>query len=108
MASGFGYTGGRTRCFAFWQEFSKVGGAGMYKPTNSVQCYASAEGPNDCIAQKEDYLECLHRTKEIARAKEIKTHFVQTQAREGADARKAAEKAATGVIVNLGLVEESS
>jgi hypothetical protein len=45
---------------------------------------------------------------QIARAKEIKTHFVQTQAREGADARKAAEKAATGVIVNLGLVEESS
>lgn len=38
----------------------------MYKPTNSVQCYASAEGPNDCIAQKEDYLECLHRTKEVS------------------------------------------
>lgn len=45
---------------------------------------------------------------QIARAKEIKAHFVQTQAREGTDARKAAEKAATGVIVNLGLVGESS
>ena len=42
---------GRTRCFPFWQEFSK--------------CYASAETPADCVAQKEDYMECLHRTKEV-------------------------------------------
>ncbi|KAL1408909.1 hypothetical protein Q8F55_005723 [Vanrija albida] len=90
MASGFGYSGGRTRCFVFWQEFSK--------------CYANADAPQECVAQKDDYLECLHRTKEIARAKEIKAHWVQSQVREGADARKAAEKAATGVIVNLGLV----
>lgn len=43
---------------------------------------------------------------QIARAKEIKSHFLQTQAHEGADARKLAEKAATGVIVSLGLVKE--
>jgi hypothetical protein len=104
------------------------------------------------VAQKEDYMECLHRTKEvsqgsvgtliykadhffnsinitpiinhytyfalyystsqfdhlpqIARAKEIKTHFLQKQAHESADARKAAERGATGAIVSLGLVEE--
>ncbi|KAK6904968.1 hypothetical protein V866_004175 [Kwoniella sp. B9012] len=92
MASGFGYTGGRTRCFPLWQEFSK--------------CYASAEKPVDCVAQKDDYMECLHHTKEIARAKEIKSHFVQTQISQSSDARKAAEKAATGVIVSLGLVKE--
>ncbi|GFZ44799.1 hypothetical protein JCM24511_02525 [Saitozyma sp. JCM 24511] len=92
MASGFGYTGGRTRCFPFWQEFSK--------------CYAQADSPQDCVAQKEDYLECLHRTKEIARAKEVKSHFLQKTAHEEHDARKAAEKAATGVIVSLGLVKE--
>jgi len=43
---------GRTRCFPFWQEFSK--------------CYAKAETPAECIAQKEDYMECLHRTKEVS------------------------------------------
>nr|XP_019006274.1 NADH dehydrogenase (ubiquinone) Fe-S protein 5 [Kwoniella mangroviensis CBS 8507]OCF69735.1 NADH dehydrogenase (ubiquinone) Fe-S protein 5 [Kwoniella mangroviensis CBS 8507] len=118
---------GRTRCFPLWQEFSK--------------CYASAEKPVDCVAQKDDYMECLHHTKEkesisanihdvsialnlksrsshnstlslpgltlqIARAKEIKSHFVQTQISQSSDARKAAEKAATGVIVSLGLVKE--
>ncbi|RXK34969.1 NADH dehydrogenase (ubiquinone) Fe-S protein 5 [Tremella mesenterica] len=92
MASGFGYTGGRTRCFPFWQEFAK--------------CYAQADVPNECIAPKEDYLECLHRTKEIARAKEIKSHFQQKVKHETSDARKAAEKAASGVIVSLGLVKE--
>ncbi|KAL7419108.1 hypothetical protein Q5752_005944 [Cryptotrichosporon argae] len=94
MASGFGYGGGRTRCFTFWQEFSK--------------CYAGAESPKDCVAQKDDYLECLHHTKEIARAKEVKAHFLQKQAREGADARKVADKAASGVIVSLGLVEDEA
>ncbi|ODN75519.1 hypothetical protein L202_06645 [Cryptococcus amylolentus CBS 6039] len=91
MASGFGYTGGRTRCFPFWQEFSK--------------CYANADKPTDCIAPKDDYLECLHNTKEIARAKEVKAHFIQKELHSGSDARKAAEKAATGVVVSLGLVE---
>jgi hypothetical protein len=45
-------------------------------------------------------------TIQIARAKEIKAHFQQKQAHEGADARKAAERRATGAIVSLGLVEE--
>ncbi|EAL18728.1 hypothetical protein CNBI3140 [Cryptococcus deneoformans B-3501A] len=92
MASGFGYSGGRTRCFPFWQEFSK--------------CYANAEKPSDCVAPKDDYMECLHNTKEIARAKQVKSHFVQKELQESHDSRKAAEKAATGVIVSLGLVEE--
>jgi hypothetical protein len=43
---------------------------------------------------------------QIARAKEIKTHFLQKQAHENKDARKAAERGATGAIVSLGLVEE--
>lgn len=43
---------------------------------------------------------------QIARAKEIKTHFLQKQAHESKDARKAAERGATGAIVSLGLVEE--
>ncbi|TYJ55516.1 hypothetical protein B9479_003788 [Cryptococcus floricola] len=159
MASGFGYTGGRTRCFPFWQEFSKVRLSPLrtllrayrnphflsYPPCSSTplypsfkphlhsqsspylvhslinliqtienqiararphkQCYANADKPTDCIAPKDDYLECLHNTKEIARAKEVKAHFIQKELHSGSDARKAAEKAATGVVVSLGLVE---
>jgi NADH dehydrogenase (ubiquinone) Fe-S protein 5 len=52
---------GRTRCFPFWQEFSKV--SRWRLPL--IQCYASADAPQDCVAQKDDYLECLHRTKEV-------------------------------------------
>jgi hypothetical protein len=44
-------------------------------------------------------------SEQIARAKEIKQHFLQTQAHELGDARKAADVAAKGVIVSLGLVK---
>lgn len=47
------------------------------------------------------------RSHQVNRAKEIKAHFAQSQAAQGADARKAAEKAASGVIANLGLVHEA-
>lgn len=43
---------GRSRCFTFWQEFQK--------------CYANADTTSECIAQKEDYMECLHHTKEVS------------------------------------------
>lgn len=46
-------------------------------------------------------------TLKIERAQEIKKTFVKNAAREGTDARKAAEKSATGVIVNLGLVHDN-
>lgn len=45
---------------------------------------------------------------QVSRAREIKAHFAQSQAAQGAENRKAAEKAASGVIANLGLVHESS
>jgi len=30
-----------------------------------AKCYANAETPQDCVTQKEDYLECLFHTKEV-------------------------------------------
>ncbi|CEG80751.1 Putative NADH dehydrogenase (Ubiquinone) Fe-S protein 5 [Rhizopus microsporus] len=42
MSSGFGLDGGRGRCFHFWQEFNK--------------CYASADLPQQCLAQRDDSL----------------------------------------------------
>ncbi|GAA6060854.1 hypothetical protein JCM10212_006234 [Sporobolomyces blumeae] len=68
MASGFGYTGGRSRCFPFWQDFQK--------------CYAGADTPQQCVLQKEDYLECLHHTKEVSRALKIKTEYLTRTAVE--------------------------
>ncbi|GJE85192.1 NADH:ubiquinone oxidoreductase-like protein [Phanerochaete sordida] len=91
MASGFGYGGGTSRCFAFWQEFSK--------------CYASADHPSQCRAQGEDYLECLHRTKEIARAKAVKEEFIRKAEHQAQEGRKAADILADGVIVGVGLIQ---
>lgn len=42
---------GPSRCFSFWQEFRK--------------CYINAESPAECKFAKDDYLECLHHTKEV-------------------------------------------
>ncbi|TIC28436.1 hypothetical protein E3Q10_03197 [Wallemia mellicola] len=84
MASGFGYTGGRTRCFAYWQDFQK--------------CYAQADAVEDCIAQKEDYMECLHHGKEIARQKEIKLNLLKQQQKSIAEAQKNGQKVGVGLI----------
>lgn len=42
---------GRNRCYTFWQEFHK--------------CYALADKPEECVLQRDDYLECLHHSKEV-------------------------------------------
>ncbi|KAL1948864.1 hypothetical protein VTO73DRAFT_10670 [Trametes versicolor] len=86
MASGFGYNGGVSRCFAYWQEFSKT------------------DVPSKCTAQVEDYLECLHHTKEIARAKAVKAEFIRKAEHQAHEGRKAADILADGVIVGVGLI----
>ncbi|GAA6056213.1 hypothetical protein JCM3770_002090 [Rhodotorula araucariae] len=90
MASGYSYTGGRNRCFPFWQDFQK--------------CYASADAPEQCVLQKEDYLECLHHTKEVSRALRIKSEYLAKTATELAAQRKEAEVHAEGGILGLGLL----
>ncbi len=64
--------------------------------------------PSDCIGAKEDYLECLHHTKEIARAKEIKDHWIQRQAKEAHAAREKGEVRATSSILDLGLINDQN
>ncbi|GAA5885472.1 hypothetical protein JCM16303_005216 [Sporobolomyces ruberrimus] len=93
MASGFGYTGGRSRCFPFWQDFQK--------------CYAGADSPQECVLQKEDYLECLHHTKEVSRALKIKTEYLTKTSHELEQKRKVAQTdfdASGGGIMGLGLL----
>ncbi|EER26294.1 hypothetical protein CPC735_004650 [Coccidioides posadasii C735 delta SOWgp] len=56
MASGYGTSGGPSRCFPFWQEL--------------LACYVvnSGEGENGklkCVPVMEDYYECLHHKKEV-------------------------------------------
>ncbi|KAF8591292.1 hypothetical protein K439DRAFT_1327317, partial [Ramaria rubella] len=81
---------GRSRCFAHWQEFAK--------------CYAQTDNPVECRPPAEDYVECLHHTKEIARAKAIQTQFLKNAQRNNKDGRKAEDVLADGVIVGVGLI----
>lgn len=55
MSSGFGVFTERGRCFPFWQDF--------------MACYDSSKYPTrECKLQLEDYMECLHHTKEVCQA----------------------------------------
>ncbi|MBW0503478.1 hypothetical protein O181_043193 [Austropuccinia psidii MF-1] len=92
MSSGFSYSGRRPRCFQFWQEFQK--------------CYASADFPEDCRAQVEDYNECLNHKKEIARAQAIREHFAKKQASQLQN-QKLEENVTQSGIVNLGLLSRA-
>ncbi|KAI0763145.1 hypothetical protein BC629DRAFT_1443297 [Irpex lacteus] len=91
MASGFGFQGGPSRCFGFWQEFTK--------------CYASTDEPSKCRIQADDYLECLHRTQEIERAKAVKAEFIRKAEHQAHEGRKTADILADGVIVGVGLIQ---
>jgi len=91
MASGFGYTGGRSRCFPFWQEFAK--------------CYAQADFPSQCILQKEDYVECLHHTQEKARAKMLQYQAQKKQTRAATEGKKEADVKATSAPIGIGLIK---
>lgn len=52
MASGKGVYTEKGRCYFFWTEYLK--------------CQRLAEIPAiDCIPKVDDYIECLHRTKEV-------------------------------------------
>ncbi|KAG6824719.1 hypothetical protein H0H92_006070 [Tricholoma furcatifolium] len=94
MASGFGYSGGRSRCFEYWQEFSK--------------CYAQTDNPRTCRPFSDDYLECLHGTKERARSQEIKAELVRKAQASLKEGQKAAQIAAEGAGGGLGLIQQKA
>ena len=52
MASGWGINGNKGRCYDFWLEFS--------------ECMSRCRQPSDCGLLREDYLECLHHSKEVS------------------------------------------
>ncbi|KAK0543342.1 hypothetical protein OC846_004515 [Tilletia horrida] len=94
MASGFGYGGGQSRCFQFYQEFRK--------------CYASAEFPTECALQRADYIECLHHKKEIARTRAVKEHLLERVAKEVKEARSRGELSASGNPLRVNLIIEDA
>ncbi|KAF8911223.1 hypothetical protein CPB85DRAFT_1304298 [Mucidula mucida] len=85
--SGFSYSGGQPRCFAFWQEFQK--------------CYASADIPTQCRLQGEDYLECLHGKKAAARQAKVAAEAAKLT-KEDVQQRLQPESRSVGV----GLIED--
>ncbi|KAH8148689.1 uncharacterized protein LAJ45_07400 [Morchella importuna] len=69
MASGYGLHGGVGRCFPFWQDML----ACYVMNTNS----GSDEGKWKCAPQHDDYYECLHHKKELAKAKAIQSAYIR-------------------------------
>ena len=51
MASGFGVTGKKGRCYDVWMDFS--------------ECMSHCAMPADCTSRRDDYFECLHHRKEV-------------------------------------------
>ncbi|TFL04502.1 hypothetical protein BDV98DRAFT_562341 [Pterulicium gracile] len=93
MASGFGLSGGTSRCFVYWQEFSK--------------CYTKTDFPQECQPQVDDYLECLHHTKEIERAKTVRAEFVKKSTQATKEGRILGDTLADGGFVGIGLIPRS-
>ncbi|KAG0228577.1 hypothetical protein B0O80DRAFT_440745 [Mortierella sp. GBAus27b] len=97
MASGYGYGGGRSRCYPFWQEFHK--------------CYALADKPEECVLQRDDYLECLHHSKEAIRTKTIQDEQwkqKEKRAKEAAESKKKADSTSASNVPRLNVVEEKA
>ncbi|KAJ3075515.1 hypothetical protein HDU98_007888 [Podochytrium sp. JEL0797] len=65
MASGFGTSGGRGRCFSFFQDYAA--------------CFAQADSPKQCLLQYEDYQECLYHRKEILRLRLVQEEWERQQ-----------------------------
>ncbi|KAH7837198.1 hypothetical protein Vadar_010903 [Vaccinium darrowii] len=74
MASGWGITGNKGRCYDFWMDFS--------------ECMSRCREPKDCSLLREDYLECLHHSKEFQRRNRI---YKEEQRQLRAAARKGKE-----------------
>ncbi|OAY49516.1 NADH dehydrogenase [ubiquinone] iron-sulfur protein 5-B [Manihot esculenta] len=74
MASGWGITGNKGRCYDFWIDFS--------------ECMSRCREPKDCALLREDYLECLHHSKEFQRRNRI---YKEEQRKIRAAARKGKE-----------------
>ncbi|KAK8135885.1 NADH:ubiquinone oxidoreductase 11.5kD subunit [Apiospora sp. TS-2023a] len=94
MASGYGLTGGPSRCFPFWQEVLACYVVNTNADDNS--------GKTKCAPVLEDYYECLHHKKEAARVRQLQVAYRKAEAKASGG-----ESAPTsGQIRNLGLLNK--
>ncbi|KAJ2902310.1 hypothetical protein MKZ38_000700 [Zalerion maritima] len=91
MASGYGLTGGPSRCFPFWQEV-----LGCYVVNSSSD---NPRGASKCSPVLDDYYECLHHKKERARATAMQNAIRKAEAEHTPENLPTA-----GEIRSLGLV----
>lgn len=97
---------GRSRCFAFWQEFSKACSILFYISAYfsefysyipcETQCYAETDNPKECSPQAEDYLECLHHTKEVCWIRSSLTFSLELSVEYRLRARKPSRRSLSG------------
>ncbi|EME48568.1 hypothetical protein DOTSEDRAFT_84159 [Dothistroma septosporum NZE10] len=91
MSSGYGLTGGPSRCFPFWQEV--------------LACYVvNTNGEDDsgkvkCQPVLEDYYECLHHRKEASKILALQAAYRKREASTPRD-----EAPSAGQIRSLGLL----
>lgn len=72
LSLGRGISGNKGRCYDFWIDFS--------------ECMSRCREPKDCSLLREDYLECLHHSKEFQRRNRV---YKEEQRQIRAAARKA-------------------
>ncbi|TVY16068.1 NADH dehydrogenase [ubiquinone] iron-sulfur protein 5-A [Lachnellula arida] len=95
MSSGYGLSGGQSRCFPFWQEV--------------LACYVvntssdDDSGKRKCAPVLEDYYECLHHKKEASRVQALQTAYRKSEAAALSTRDKAPP---AGAIRNLGLLDK--
>ncbi|CAG8983798.1 hypothetical protein HYALB_00006764 [Hymenoscyphus albidus] len=93
MASGYGYNGGTSRCFPFWQEVL----ACYVVNTNSED----DSGKKKCVPVLEDYYECLHHKKEASRIRALQIAYRRAETETPRDNVPPA-----GAIRSLGLLDK--
>ncbi|KAH8663536.1 hypothetical protein BGZ60DRAFT_490222 [Tricladium varicosporioides] len=93
MSSGFGLSGGQSRCFPFWQEM-----LACYVVNTNTE---DDSGKKKCAPMLEDYYECLHHKKEASRVRSLQTAYRKAEAASSRD-----DAPPAGAIRNLGLLDK--
>ncbi|CAG8518632.1 682_t:CDS:2 [Paraglomus occultum] len=70
-----------------------------------------ADHPTQCVLQSEDYLECLHNTKELARARRIRAEILKksgVRKKKEATLRKTNQSALDSKVMRLGIITDKN
>ncbi|KAF5356778.1 hypothetical protein D9756_006709 [Leucocoprinus leucothites] len=116
MASGFGYSGSEDLLYGppVVSEFilraiidHSLPFALRSSPMLCLLAGLPENDPKSCATQYFDYFECLHHTKEQARAKAVEQEFLRKAQAIAKEGRKTADVLADGAIVGLGIIQQA-